>query len=163
LAGARELADYFEAAVAAASGEAKLAANWIMGELTAALNRNNLGIGQCPIDAARLAGLILRIRDRTITGKAGKEVFDAMWESDLEADAIIESRGLRQVTDTGEIAAMVAETVAANPAQAEQYRNSPAEKRVKLIGYFVGQVMKKSRGKADPQQVNDLLRSLLEK
>ena len=163
LTSARELADYFEATVQAARGEAKLTANWIMGELAAALNRNNLGIGQCPISAGRLAGLIRRIRDKTITGKAGKEVFDALWESAQDADTIIESRGLRQVTDAGEIAAMVAEVVAANPTQAKQYRNSTGDKRAKLIGYFVGHVMKKSRGKANPQQVNDLLRSLLEK
>ena len=159
----REVADYFENAVLAANGEAKLTANWVMGELTAALNREGLGIQQSPVSAEMMGGLILRIRDNTISNKLGKAVFDAMWEGTGDADYIIESRGLRQLTDSGEIESLVAGVIAANPTQAEQYRNSGAEKRLKLIGFFVGQVMKQSRGKAHPQQVNELLQALLER
>lgn len=153
----REIADYFEAAAAAAPGQAKLLANWIMGELGAALNRENTGIHDSRVGAQALAGLVRRIADGTISNKLGKQVFEALWEGAGEVDEIIEKQGLKQVTDTGEIGRLVDEVIAGNDAQVQQYRNAAPEKRGKMIGYFVGQVMKKSGGKADPKQVNRLL------
>ena len=163
LTASRELADYFEAAVRAANGEAKLCANWIMGELSAALNRENINITSCPVTAEMLGAMIIRIRDETISGSIGKQVFEAMWNGEGDADSIIESKGLKQVTDTGLIASLVDEVISTSPAQVEQYRASPPEKQVKLIGYFVGQVMKRSQGRANPKQVNALLEDKLKK
>ncbi|KAF0285258.1 aspartyl/glutamyl-tRNA amidotransferase subunit B [Spiribacter sp. SSL99] len=157
LTGSRELADYFEA-VAAAAGDAKLSANWVMGELSGALNKAGLEITQSPIDAAMLAGLLLRIRDETISGKIAKEVFEALWNGEGDADTVINDRGLRQVTDNAAIEAMVEEVIAANPGQLEQYRAG----KTKLMGFFVGQVMKASGGKANPQQVNEILKRRLD-
>ncbi|KAF0281710.1 Asp-tRNA(Asn)/Glu-tRNA(Gln) amidotransferase subunit GatB [Spiribacter roseus] len=157
LTGSRELADYFEA-VAAAAGDAKLSANWVMGELSGALNKAGLEITQSPIDATMLAGLLLRIRDETISGKIAKEVFEALWNGEGDADTVINDRGLRQVTDNAAIEAMVEEVIAANPGQLEQYRAG----KTKLMGFFVGQVMKASGGKANPQQVNEILKSRLD-
>ncbi|KAF0280837.1 Asp-tRNA(Asn)/Glu-tRNA(Gln) amidotransferase subunit GatB [Spiribacter aquaticus] len=157
LTGSRELADYFEA-VAAAAGDAKLSANWVMGELSGALNKAGLEITQSPIDAAMLAGLLLRIRDETISGKIAKEVFEALWNGEGDADTVINDRGLRQVTDNAAIEAMVEEAIAANPGQLEQYRAG----KTKLMGFFVGQVMKASGGKANPQQVNEILKRRLD-
>ena len=157
LVASRDTADYFEAAVAAAPGQAKPVANWVMGELGAALNRDNLNIGAGKVSAQMLAGLVMRIADGTISNNIAKQVFEAMWQGEGNADDIIEKQGLKQVTDTGAISRLVDEAIAENSAQVQQYRDSPAEKRAKLIGYFVGQVMKKSRGKANPKQVNQLL------
>ena len=153
----RETADYFEHTVAA-SGDAKPAANWIMGDLAATLNRTGIDITQSPITPDMLGSLIARIKDNTISNKMAKEVFEAMWKGAGDADAVIAARGLKQVTDSGAIEKIVDEVIAASSAQVEQYRNSPPEKQAKLIGYFVGQIMKKSQGKANPQQVNELLR-----
>jgi len=149
----RGTADYFEAVVAALGGEAKLCANWVMGELAAALNRAGLDIAASPVSAAQLAGLLRRIHDKTISGKIAKDVFAAMWDGEGEADAIIAARGLVQVTDSAAIEALIDEVLAANGKQVEQYRGG----QEKLLGFFVGQVMKVSKGKANPQQVNDLL------
>ena len=157
LVASKDTADYFEAAVTAAPGQAKPVANWIMGELGAALNRDNLGISAGKVSAHMLAGLLMRIADGTISNNIAKQVFEAMWQGAGSADDIIEKQGLKQVTDTGEIGRLVDEAIAENSAQVQQYRDSPPEKRAKLIGYFVGQVMKKSRGKANPKQVNELL------
>jgi len=157
LTGSRELADYYEAVVAAA-GDAKLSANWVMGELSGALNKEGLDITRSPIDAATLAGLLLRIRDETISGKIAKEVFEAIWDGEGDADTVINDRGLRQVTDNAAIDAMVEEVIAANPEQLEQYRAG----KTKLMGFFVGQVMKASGGKANPQQVNEILKRRLD-
>jgi aspartyl-tRNA(Asn)/glutamyl-tRNA(Gln) amidotransferase subunit B len=157
LTGSRELADYYEAVVAAA-GDAKLSANWVMGELSGALNKAGLDITRSPIDAATLAGLLLRIRDETISGKIAKEVFEAIWDGEGDADTVINDRGLRQVTDNAAIDAMVEEVIAANPEQLEQYRAG----KTKLMGFFVGQVMKASGGKANPQQVNEILKRRLD-
>ncbi len=157
----RATADYFEA-VSAATGDAKLAANWVMGELAAALNKEGLEIERSPVDAAALAGLLLRIRDNTISGKIAKQVFEAMWSGQGSADELIEAKGLKQITDSGAIEALVDEVLAANPEQVENYRNADPAKRPKMIGFFVGQVMKKSQGKANPQQVNELLRGKLD-
>jgi aspartyl-tRNA(Asn)/glutamyl-tRNA(Gln) amidotransferase subunit B len=152
----RELADYFEQ-VAATCGDPKLVANWVMGELSAALNRNGLDIAQSPVDAVALGGLLLRIQDRTLSGKIAKTVFEAMWQGEGSADQLIETRGLRQITDSGAIEQAVDQVIAAHPEQAEQVRAG----KDKVLGFLVGQVMKATKGKANPQQVNELLRNKL--
>ncbi len=157
----RAQADYYEAVVVAC-GDAKLAANWVMGELAGALKRAGLEIGDCPVSAEGLGGLLARILDSTISGKIAKQVFEAMWAGEGSADEVIEARGLKQVTDTGALAGWVDEVIADNPQQVENYRAAEPDKRKKMIGFFVGQVMKKSQGKANPQQVNQLLREKLE-
>jgi len=159
----RELADYFEATVKSTNGEAKLSANWIMGELSAALNKQNKVITESPVTAEMLGGMINRIKDNTISTKIAKEVFEAMWNGEGNADDIIEKKSLKQVTDTGAIEKLVDEVIADSPTQVEKYQKAPPEKRGKLIGYFVGQVMKKSQGKANPPQVNELLKEKLKK
>ena len=156
-----ELADFFEDTVKAADGEAKLSANWIMGELSARLNRENRIISDSPVTAQSLGKLIKRIKDATISGKIAKGVFDAIWNGEGDADTIIETKGLKQVTDSDALEKLVDYVIAENPAQVKQYQNSPVEKQGKLIGFFVGQVMKKSGGKANPQQVNELLKTKL--
>ena len=153
----KDSADYFEAAVSAAQGEAKLVANWIMGELGAALNRNNIGINDGRVSAEMLGGLVKRIADGTISNKIARQVFEALWQGEGNVDDIIDKQGLKQLTDSAEIGRLVDAVIAENSAQVQQYRNAAADKRGKMIGYFVGQVMKKSRGKANPKQVNQLL------
>ncbi len=153
----RELADYYEAVVAALGGEAKRAANWVMGELAAALNRDGLAITESKLDAKELAGLLRRLVDNTLSGKIAKEVFEAMWAGEGDADAVIDKRGLKQITDTGAIAAIVDEVIAANLSQLADYRDG----KDKLFGYFVGQVMKATQGKANPAEVNRLLKQKL--
>ncbi len=157
----KALADYFETCVAAAEGAAKPVANWIMGELSAALNRDNRDIGDSPVSAGMLGGMIKRITDNTISGKIAKQVFEAMWNGKGDADQIIEKQGLKQMSDSGELEKLVDEVIASNPQQVEQYRASPADKQKKLIGFFVGKLMKATQGKANPQQVNELLRNKL--
>lgn len=157
LTASRELADYFEA-VARACGEPKLAANWVSGELMAALNKSERDISDSPVSAAQLAGLLGRIQDKTLSGKLAKQVFEAMFQGEGEVDAIIEARGLKQITDTGAIETMIDAIIAANPAQVEQYRAG----KDKVFGFFVGQVMKASAGKANPAQVNELLKRKLQ-
>lgn len=158
----RELADYFEQ-VQQSCGDAKLAANWVMGELSSLLNKADLEIEQSPVSATQLGGLIQRIQDNTISGKIAKMVFEALANGEGDsADAIIEAKGLKQVTDSGAIEAMLDEVLAANAAQVEQYRASDEAKRGKMFGFFVGQAMKASKGKANPQQVNELLKKKLE-
>jgi aspartyl-tRNA(Asn)/glutamyl-tRNA(Gln) amidotransferase subunit B len=157
-----QLADYFESVVLASGGEVKLAANWIMGDLSAALNRENIAITRCPVTAGMIGGLLRRIADNTISGKIAKLVFEAMWSGAGDADAIIKSEGLIQVTDSAILEGLVNEVITGSPEQVAQYRNSSPEKQARLIGYFVGQIMKKSRGKANPQQVNALLREKLQ-
>ncbi|RLQ21930.1 Asp-tRNA(Asn)/Glu-tRNA(Gln) amidotransferase subunit GatB [Seongchinamella sediminis] len=156
LADSRELADYYEAAVGAC-GDAKIAANWVQVELLGQLNKAELGIGASPVSAADLGGLIARILDNSISGKIAKQVFEAMWNGEGSADEIIKARGLQQVSDSGELEAMVDEVIAGNSAQVEQYLAADEGKRKKLLGFFVGQVMKVSRGQANPQMVNQLL------
>ena len=160
LTASRDQADYFET-VAAGGGDPKLAANWVMGELAAALNRDGLEIDSSPVDAEQLGLLVARIRDNTISGKIAKEVFAAMWAGEGSADAVIEARGLKQITDTGAIEALVDEVLSANPQQVDNYRNADPAKQPKMLGFFVGQIMKKSQGKADPRQVNALLQKKL--
>ena len=161
LSASREMADYFEQ-VQQVSGDAKLAANWVMGELSSLLNKNAIDIDQSPVSAEQLGGMILRIKDNTISGKIAKMVFEAMAEGEGDADQIIEAKGLKQVTDSGAIEAMLDEVLAANAEQVEQYRASDEAKRGKMFGFFVGQAMKASKGKANPQQVNQLLKQKLE-
>ena len=157
LTASRELADYYEAVVRAAPADAKLAANWVMGELAAALNKANLDSAAGRLPAARLAGLLQRISDGTISGKIAKEVFEAMWSGEASADEVIEARGLRQITDRAAIERAIAEVMARNPAQLAEYRAG----KDKLFGFFVGQVMKATQGKANPALLNDLLRKRL--
>jgi aspartyl-tRNA(Asn)/glutamyl-tRNA(Gln) amidotransferase subunit B len=156
LSAGRPVADYFEA-VAAGLADSKLAANWVMGELAAALNKAGLELGASPIGPQALLELLKRIEDETISGKIAKEVFEAMWAGEGDADAIIEARGLRQITDSGSVEAVIRQVIAASPQQLEQYRAG----KDKLFGYFVGQVMKATGGKANPALVNELLRKLL--
>ena len=158
LTASRELADYFESALAAAGGDARLVANWIMGELSAAMNRDGVEIEHVPVGPGALGALVARIGDGTLSGKLAKQVFEAMWSGEGEPDEIIDRRGLRQVTDTGALGRLVDEALAANPEQVEQYRAG----KTKVIGFLVGQVMKASAGKANPQQVNALLRERLD-
>jgi aspartyl-tRNA(Asn)/glutamyl-tRNA(Gln) amidotransferase subunit B len=162
LSASREMADFFEE-VKDVCGDAKQAANWVQGELAGRLNKENLDITVSPVSAAQLGGLIKRIVDETINGKAAKQVFAALWDGEGEsADEIIESRGLKQVTDTGAIEAVVDQVIADNPAQVTQYQEAEPDKRGKMIGFFVGQVMKASRGTANPQQVNKVLKEKLD-
>ncbi len=161
LATSREQADYFEK-VASIGGDAKLAANWVMVELGSLLNKQGLDIEESPVSAELLGGMLLRIKDNTISGKIAKVVFEAMANGEGSADEIIDKRGLKQVTDTGAISAVLDEMLAANAEQVEQYRAADEAKRGKMFGFFVGQAMKASKGKANPQQVNELLKSKLE-
>ncbi len=156
-----DLADYYEA-TAEAAGDAKLAANWVMGELSAALNRDDLAVADCPLPPAALGSLVQRIQDGTISGKIGKSLFETLWKqatggAQIDVDATIEAEGLTQVSDTGEIAAIIEEIVTANPAQVEQFKAG----KEKVLGFFVGQVMKATQGKANPKVVNELLREAL--
>jgi len=155
----RDTALYYEAAHAASADGADpaLLANWILGDLGGALNKAGIEIGDSPIDPAALAQLVARITDNTISGKIAKQVFDTMWQGEGSADAIIEARGLRQITDSGAIEALIDGVIAANPEQVEQFRAG----KEKVLGFFVGQVMQQSRGKANPGQVNALLRDKL--
>ena len=153
LTASREMAEYFEA-VAKASGDAKLAANWVTGDLQALLNKNNWELTQSPIQADRLSVLIKRIIDNTISGKIAKTVFEAMLEDSASVDEIITVKGLKQVTDNGAIESLVDEVIANNPEQVQQFRDGKEQ----VLGYLVGQAMKLSQGKANPGQVNQLLR-----
>ncbi len=153
LTASRPLSDYYEAVVAALGGEPKLCANWVMGDFSAFLNKDGKDIADSPVNSAQLAGLLRRIQDRTISGKIAKDVFEALWVGEGDTDAIIEKRGLRQITDTSAIEKVIDDVIAASPEQLAQYRAG----KDKLFGFFVGQVMKLSKGKANPQQVNELL------
>lgn len=159
LTSSRELADYFEETVQASNTDAKMCANWVMGELSAVLNKHNLDITQSPVSPAHLAVLLNRIADNTISGKIAKQVFEAMWagECDGNADKIIETQGLKQVTDSGAIEPIIDAVIAANPKELADYRAG----KEKLFAFFVGQVMKVSKGKANPAQVNELLKRKL--
>jgi aspartyl-tRNA(Asn)/glutamyl-tRNA(Gln) amidotransferase subunit B len=166
LSASRELGAYFEAVVGALreagtaqrnATHAKLAANWVMGELSSALNRDNADITASRVTPAQLSGLLARIVDQTISGKIAKDVFEAMWSEGRSADHIIEASGLKQITDSGAIEAVIDAVIAANPKQLADYRSG----KDKLFGFFVGQVMKATGGKANPAQLNDLLRAKL--
>jgi len=149
-------AHFFEI-VAANSGNPKIAANWTMGELSAALNNAGLNITDSPVSAELLAGMIVRIADNSISGKMAKQVFEAMWQGEGNADEIIEAKGLQQVSDSGALAKIVADVLEANPAMVEDFIASDENKRKKKLGGFMGQIMKASKGQANPQQVNQIL------
>ena len=158
LAGDPKIAAYFEA-LAETSGEPKAAAHWMMGDVAAALHREEKDIADIPVTPEQLGALLRRIADQTITGKIAKSLFELLWRGEgQDVDALIESRGLKQMNDADELSRLVAETVAAHPAQAADYRAG----KTKLLGFFVGQVMKATGGKANPRQVNELLREALE-
>ncbi|MGP5214315.1 Asp-tRNA(Asn)/Glu-tRNA(Gln) amidotransferase subunit GatB [Psychrobacter immobilis] len=163
LTGSRQIADYFEAVVAeVGQADAKMAGNWVMGDLLGALNKDDKEITDSPISAKQLAGMLKRIKDDTLSGKLAKKVFSALYEraggdTDDAADKIIEDKGLKQETDTGAIKAMVEEVIAKNEAMVEEYRGG----KEKAFNGLVGQVMKASRGSANPQQVNQILKELL--
>lgn len=157
LTSSRPMADYYETVVKAADGEAKLCANWVTGDFAGTLNKESMDIKDSPVTAEMLGGMIKRIADNTISGKIAKQVFEAMWQGEGDADAVIESKGLKQVTDSGAIEKLVDEIIANNPAQVEQYRSG----KDKVFGFFVGQVMKVSQGKANPAQVNQILKDKL--
>ena len=153
LVSSRELAEYYEI-VATKSGDSKLAANWVSQDLLGLLNKNNWEIPNSPIQAKRLATLIVRIKDSTISGKIAKTVFETMISNESDVDAIIESKGLKQVTDSGEIEKLVLKVIEKNPVQVQQYKDGKEQ----VIGFLVGQCMQLSKGKANPAQVNELLR-----
>jgi aspartyl-tRNA(Asn)/glutamyl-tRNA(Gln) amidotransferase subunit B len=157
LTGSRELADFFERTVEAADGAGKLSANWVMGELSGLLNKESIDITASPVTPQQLGGLLQRIGDGTISGKIAKQVFEAMWRGEGDADAIIEKKGLKQITDTAAIEKIVRGVLDANPKQVEQYKGG----QEKLLSFFVGQVMKATQGKANPGEVNKILKGLL--
>ncbi|MGA8260204.1 MAG: Asp-tRNA(Asn)/Glu-tRNA(Gln) amidotransferase GatCAB subunit B, partial [Arenicellales bacterium] len=154
----RSAADYFEAAAKTCVGSPRTVANWIAGDLSSLLNENNLDISQSPVSPGMLARLIDRIEDGTISGKIAKDVFRAMWDGEGDADAIIGDKGLKQITDTAEIEKIIDDVLSRSEAQIEQYRSG----QEKVFGYFVGQVMKATAGKANPKQVNEMLRKKLD-
>jgi len=157
LTASRELGDYYEHVVERLGGEAKLASNWVTGELASALNRAGIDINQSAVGPQALADMLARVVDNTISGKIAKDVFEAMWSGEGNADEIIEARGLKQITDTSAIEDVIDQVMAASPGQLADYRSG----KDKLFGYFVGQVMKATQGKANPAQVNELLRQKL--
>lgn len=152
----RDTAVYFET-VAKHCNEAKLAANWVSGELSARLNSEEKSINNSPVSAEHLAGMIKRIKDNTISGKQAKQVFDAMWNGEGDADTVIEARGIKQVTDTSALEALVDEVLANNPDGVTQYQEADDKKRKKLLGGFMGPIMKASKGQANPAMVNQIL------
>ena len=157
LTASRPLADYYEDCVGHTQATPKLAANWVIGDLTAALNRAGLEIGESRIGASELGTLLDRIESGAISGKIAKEVFEAVWNGEGGVDEIIERRGLKQISDSASLEALVDEVIAANPAQVQQYRDG----KTQVLGFFVGQVMKASQGRANPRQVNEILRAKL--
>ena len=157
LTASREMAEFFEETVAAADGEGKLSANWVMGELAGLLNKEGRDITTSPVSPQMLGGMLRRISDGTISGKIAKQVFEAMWAGEGDADAVIGKKGLKQITDTGAIEKIVRDVLANHPGQVEQYKGG----QEKLLGFFVGQVMKATQGKANPGEVNKILQQLL--
>ncbi|MEQ1637056.1 MAG: Asp-tRNA(Asn)/Glu-tRNA(Gln) amidotransferase subunit GatB [Methylococcales bacterium] len=157
LTASRDLADFYEAVVKRSGCDAKLCSNWVTGDLLAALNKANLEISAAPINFERFADLLARIRDNTISGKIAKQVFEEMWQSGATADQIIAAKGLQQITDSGAIESIIDQIIRDNPGQVEQYRSG----KDKVFSFFVGQVMKQSQGKANPEEVNKLLKAKL--
>jgi len=157
LTSSRQLADFYETVITESGSDIKLCTNWVMGDLAGALNKAGLNISQSPIDAIHLAGLLKRISDNTISGKIAKQVFEILWQGLATTDEIIEKEGLKQITDTGEIEVIIDKIIADNTPQVKQYRNG----KEKVFGFFVGQVMKKTQGKANPADVNKMLKKKL--
>jgi aspartyl-tRNA(Asn)/glutamyl-tRNA(Gln) amidotransferase subunit B len=158
LTASRDMSEFYEDTVRASGGHGKLAANWVMGELAGALNKQDTDIADSPVSAAALGQLLQRIEDGTLSGKLAKQVFEAMWNGEGAPDEIIEQKGLQQISDSSAIEAIIREVLDNNPKQVEQYRGG----QEKLLGFFVGQVMKATQGKANPQQVNELLKKQLD-
>ncbi len=156
----RASADYFEASLEH-HNNAKALANWMLGDLAAAMNRDGISIDTVAVTPVQLALLVTRIDDGTLSSKMAKTVFESLWQNEGDVDTIIEARGLKQVSDTGELEAMVDELIANSPEQVAQYRAAEPDKQKKLIGYFVGQAMKASKGQANPQVINEILRNKL--
>ena len=159
LSSSKELANYYEDVVKNANHEAKLSANWVTGELLASINKENLSVTESPIPAQQLGKLVARIADKTISGKIAKTIFEDIWRKPCDVDKVIEDKGLKQVTDTGAIEKIIDDVISNNPGQLADYQSG----KDKLFGFFVGQVMKVSKGKANPAQVNELLKSKLNK
>jgi len=157
----RAMADYFET-VQTKINDAKLAANWVMGELSRLLNQDDKDITESPVSAEQLADMLARLKDNTISSKAAKTVIEALWNGEGSVDEIIDAKGLKQVSDTGAIEAIVDEVIANCPQQVEQYISAEPDKRGKMVGFFVGQVMKASKGAANPGQVNQVLKKKLD-
>ncbi len=157
LVSSRAMSEYFETVVKASGNQAKLAANWVMGELSAALNKADADITDSPVSAEQLGKLVLRIADNTISGKIAKTIFEELWSGEQDVDQVIEKKGLKQVTDSKAIETLIDKIIAANPQQVADYRAG----KDKLFGFFVGQAMKESGGKLNPQQLNDLLKEKL--
>jgi len=157
LTASREMADFFEAALSAVPSQSKMCANWLIGEVSAQLNRDGLDMAQCPISAQQFGGMLQRIADNTISNSGAKEVFRTLWAEGGDADAIIDAKGLKQVSDSGAIEALVDEIIAANADKVAEYRSG----KDKLFGFFVGLAMKASKGKANPAQLNDILKKKL--
>ena len=153
----RAMAEFFEQVLAQQSLPAKLVANWVLGEFSAALNQNAIEVADSPVNAERLATLLLRISDNTLSSKSAKQVFQSLWNGSQSVDQIIAEQGLEQMSDTGELETIIQQVVAANPQQVAQYRAG----KDKVFGFFVGQVMKATKGKANPQQVNQILKQKL--
>jgi len=158
----KALADFFEQATAIA-GDTKLTANWVMGELSKLLNQNDLPVTESPVNAEQFGGLLQRIKDNTISGNIAKKVFEAMWTDGGTADEVIEAKGLKQVTDSGAIEDLVDQVITGNQTQVDQYIAAEPDKRGKMLGFFMGQVMKVSGGKANPGQVQGVLKQKLDK
>ena len=156
-----DMAAYFEKAVTLCD-EPKAIANWMLGDLSAALNKEGIPVSQSPVEPQNLAGLVARITDGTLSSKLGKQVFEALWRGEGSADQIIEARGLRQVSDTGSLEKLVADVMSENQDQVAQYRAADSSKQKKLIGFFVGQIMKASKGQANPQLINKILTEALD-
>jgi len=157
LSASRETAEFFEQALKQDEGQASQLANWILGDLAGALNRGDTEIQQSPVNPGMLAGLLRRVADSTISGKIAKQVFEAMWQGEGSADEIIDARGLKQITDSDAIESLIDKVISENPDQVEQFRAG----KKKVLGFFVGQVMKRSKGQANPGQVNQMLRAKL--
>ena len=156
-----DMAAYFEKAVSLCD-EPKAIANWMLGDFSAALNKEGIPVSQSPVEPQNLAGLVARITDGTLSSKLGKQVFEALWRGEGSADQIIEARGLRQVSDTGALEKLVADVMSENQDQVAQYRAADSSKQKKLIGFFVGQIMKASKGQANPQLINKILTEALD-
>jgi len=161
LSSSKAQADYFEL-VTKLTDDAKLTANWLSGEFAKLLNQNDLSIDQAPVEASELAQLLIRVKDNTLNVNGAKQVLEAMWNKKGSADSIIEAKGLKQMTDTGSIEKIVREVVANSDKQVQQYIDAEPEKRGKMMGFFMGQIMKASKGKANPGQVQAILKPLLD-
>ena len=158
LTASREMADFFDTCVAAVgTANAKMCSNWLSGELSAQLNRDGLDMAQCPVSPQQMSGMLARVVDNTISNSGAKEVFRTLWSEGGDADAIIDAKGLKQVSDSGAIEALVDEIIAANADKVAEYRSG----KDKLFGFFVGLAMKASKGKANPAQLNEVLKQKL--